>query len=821
MKLRTILIVLAFLGWTQPSWAQSATSPGAAPASSPEQYSAMMTKYCIGCHNERAKTAGVVLEKRDLSRVASDAPLWEKVVRKLRAGEMPPSGTPRPDKASLGNFAGYLENTLDQAFAAHPNPGRVMVHRLNRTEYSNAIRDVLRLDVDTSTLLPPDDSAEGFDNIAQALTLSPVLIDRYVSASAKIARMAVGDPQVGISTAAYRPKPDLSQDQHIEGLPLGTVGGLVAKHYFPLDGDYVFEPKMSRSINAVAHGLENVHALEVTIDGVRVSLVQFGGVEEDSASHRNGKEVADLIDARLVFRMKVSAGPHTVGVAFLRYSEAQTAAVWQQFLRTTIDSNETSGAPHLDKVMITGPFNASGPGDTPSRRAIFICRASAEKDEWPCARKILTNLARKAYRRPVTDADMETLLSLYQNRRNNRGTFEQGIEMAIRRVISGPEFLFRVESDPATGDPNTPYRISDIELASRLSFFLWSTVPDDQLYNVAVAGKLHEQPVLEAQVRRMLADPKANALVSNFAGQWLQLRNLRGVVPDPTMFPDFDDNLRQAMVRETELLFGNVMRQDRPVTELLTADYTFVNERLARHYGIRGIYGDRYRKIAITDESRKGLLGQASILTLTSVAIRTSPVGRGKWVLINILGTPPAPPPPNVPALNEAKGDKPLSMRERMSAHRANPVCATCHRVMDPIGFSLENFDAVGRWRMTDNGAQIDAADSMFDGTKVEGAVGLREFLLNRGGARGEVFTQTVTEKLLTYALGRPVAYYDMPVVRKIVRDSAKNNYRFADLILGIVSSPSFEMRVKGSSQTESASAKPAESPVAAAASVR
>jgi mono/diheme cytochrome c family protein len=821
MKSRTILVVFAFLSGTQQSWAQSAASPASAPASSPEQYSAMTKKYCIGCHNEKTKTAGLVLEKRDLSQVASEAPLWEKVVRKLRAGEMPPSGMPRPDKASLDSFAGYLEDTLDQAFAAHANPGRVMVHRLNRTEYSNAVRDVLRFDVDTSTLLPPDDSASGFDNIAQALTLSPVLMDRYVSASAKIARMAVGDPQVGVSTAAYRPTPDLSQDQHIEGLPLGTVGGLVAKHYFPLDGEYVFEPKISRSINGVAHGLEDVHALEVTIDGARVSLVHFGGVEEDGASHRNGKEAADLIDARFVFRMKVSAGTHTVGLAFLRHSAAQAASVWQQFLNTTIDTNETSGAPHLDKVIIAGPFNASGPGDTPSRRAIFICRASAEKDELPCARKILTNLARKAYRRPVNGADMETLLSLYQNRRNNKGTFEQGIEMAIRRVISGPEFLFRIESDPATGDPKAPYRISDIELASRLSFFLWSTVPDDQLYNVAVAGKLHEQPVLEAQVRRMLADPKANALVSNFADQWLQLRNLRGVVPDPTIFPDFDDNLRQAMVRETELLFGNVMRQNRPVTELLTADYTFINERLARHYGIPGIYGDRYRKIAITDESRKGLLGQASILTLTSVAIRTSPVGRGKWILINMLGTPPAPPPPNVPALNEAKGEKPLSMRERMAAHRANPVCATCHKVMDPIGFSLENFDAVGRWRMTDNGARIDAADSMYDGTKVEGAVGLREFLLNRGGAQGEVFIQTVTEKLLTYALGRPVDYYDMPAVRKIVRESAKNNYRFADLILGIVSSTSFEMRVKGLSQAESASAKPAERPVAAAASVR
>jgi len=492
------------------------------------------------------------------------------------------------------------------------------------------------------------------------------------------------------------------------------------------------------------------------------------------------------------FRIPVKAGPHKVAVAFLRQSSAQTAEIWQQYQRTAIDANETKGFPHLDKITIEGPYNATGPGDTPSRHRIFSCRPTSDKDEVTCAKQILTSLARKAYRRPITDTDTEKLLTFFQRGRN-QGSFDQGIEMGIRRIISGPEFVFRTEVDPAGVAPETPYRISDIELASRLSFFLWSTIPDDTLFDLAKQNKLKEPATLEQQVRRMMGDARADALVSNFAAQWLQLRNLRGIIPDPDVFPDFDDNLRQALAKETELLFGSIMREDRPVTDLLTADYTFVNERLAKLYGIPDIYGDQYRRVHITDDTRKGLLGQASVLTLTSVATRTSPVQRGKWVLINLLGTPPPPPPPNVPALKEDAAAKALTMRDRMTAHRANPFCATCHKVMDPIGFSMENYDAVGRWRDTDGDAKIDAADTMFDGSRVDGVAGLRNFLLSRK----EVFIQTMTEKLMTYALGRAVDYRDMPAIRTILKDASAKDYRFSSIVLGIVRSPQFQMRMK------------------------
>jgi hypothetical protein len=777
---------------------------GQAPAD-PVKSGELVNKYCVGCHSEKLKTGGLVLEKLDLTNVPANARVWEKVIRKVGTGSMPPLGVPRPDQATLTAFSAYLETSLDQAASARVNPGRTLIHRLNRTEYANVIKDVLALDVDVSSLLPPDDSADGFDNIAQVLTISPALLERYLSASAKVSSLAVGDPSIGPVTTTYRVKPDLSQDHNIEGLPVGTVGGIVFQHNFPLDGEYSIEPKISRSILGIVHGMEDHHALEVTLDGKRVRLAQFGGINDDTKSHLEGTRTADEVDARFAFRLPVKAGPHTIGVAFLRPTVAQTAEVWQQYQRTAIDSNETKGAPHLDKVNVTGPFQASGPGDTPSRRAIFICRPASGADALPCARKILSELARKAYRRPVNESDMEDLLSFYQRGRNNKGTFDQGIEMAVRRLISGPEFVFRMETDPANVAANTPYRISDLELASRLSFFLWSTIPDAQLVNLAVQGKLKDPAVLEQQVQRMLADPRSEALVDNFAAQWLQLRNLRGLVPDPDVFPDFDDNLRVSLVKETELFFDSIMKEDRNVRELLTADYTFVNERLARHYGIPNIYGARFRRVHLDNEARRGLLGQGSVLALTSVAIRTSPVARGKWVLTNLIGTPPPPPPPNVPALPENKGGKTLSMRERMTAHRANPFCATCHKVMDPIGFSMENFDAVGRYRVKDGDNQIDAADTMFDGTKVNGVVGLRDFLT----ARPEVFVQTFTEKLLTYALGRAVDYYDMPAVRKIVRDAAQKNYKFSSVVTGIIRSAPFQMRMKVEGTTESAAVVP------------
>lgn len=801
--MRVFRFIPAFLAMALAAWGQTSAAS--------MQPAEVVNKYCVGCHNEKLKTGGLVLEKLDFSNVPSNARVWEKVIRKVGTGSMPPLGMPRPDQATLTAFSGYLETSLDRAAAAKVNPGRTLIHRLNRTEYANVIKDLLALDIDVSSLLPPDDSADGFDNIAQVLTISPALLERYLSASAKVSALAVGDPSIAPVTTTYHVKPDLSQDQNIPGLPVGTVGGIVFQHNFPLDGEYAIEPKISRSILGIVHGMEDHHALEVTLDGRRVRLARFGGLDDDIESHLEGTKMADEVDARFAFRLPVKAGPHTIGVAFLRPTVAQTAEVWQQYQRTAIDSNETKGAPHLDKVNVTGPFQATGSGDTPSRRAIFICRPAPGADALPCARRILTELARKAYRRPVNDNDLEDLLSFYQRGRNNNGTFDQGIEMALRRLISGPEFVFRLEVDPANVAPNTPYRISDLELASRLSFFLWSTIPDNQLLTVAAQGRLKDPAVLEQQVQRMLADPRSQALVENFAAQWLQLRNLRGLVPDPDVFPDFDDNLRTSLVTETELLFGSIMKEDRDVRELLTADYTFVNERLARHYGIPNIYGARFRRVHLDNEARRGLLGQGSILALTSVAIRTSPVARGKWVLTNLIGTPPPPPPPNVPALPENKGGKTLSMRERMTAHRANPFCATCHKVMDPIGFSMENFDAVGRYRVKDGDNQIDAVDTMFDGTKVDGAVGLRNFLT----ARPEVFVQTLTEKLMTYAIGRAVDYYDMPAVRKIVRDAEQNHYKFSSIVTGIIRSAPFQMRMKPEASAESAAVVPSAVPTA------
>jgi hypothetical protein len=785
---------------------------GQTPAT-PAQAGEVVNKYCVACHSEKLKTGGLVLEKLDPSNVSANARVWEKVIRKVGTGSMPPLGMPRPDQATLSSVTAYLEMSLDGAAVAKVNPGRTLIHRLNRTEYANVMKDLLALDVDVSSLLPPDDSADGFDNNAQVLTISPALLERYLSASAKVSALAVGDPTIAPIATTYHVKPDLSQDQNIPGLPVGTVGGIVFQHNFPLDGEYAIEPKISRSILGVVHGMEDHHALEVTLDGRRIRLVQFGGLDDDLKSHLEATKMADEVDARFAFRLPVKAGPHTIGVAFIRPTVAQTAEVWQQYRRTAIDSNETKGAPHLDKVNVTGPFQATGPGDTPSRRAIFICRPVAGADALPCARRILSELARKAYRRPVNDNDLEDLLSFYQRGRNNNGTFDQGIEMALRRLISGPEFVFRLEADPANVAANTPYRISDLELASRLSFFLWSTIPDAQLLNVAVQGKLKDPAVLEQQVQRMLADPKSQALIENFADQWLQLRNLRGLVPDPDVFPDFDDNLRASLVKETELFFGSIMKEDRNVRDLLTADYTFVNERLAKHYGIPNVYGARYRRVHLDNDARRGLLGQGSILALTSVAIRTSPVARGKWVLTNLIGTPPPPPPPNVPALPENKGGKVASMRERMTAHRANPFCATCHKTMDPIGFSLENFDAVGRWRVKDGDNSIDAADTMFDGSKVDGAAGLRNFLTSRP----EVFVQTFTEKMMTYALGRAIDYYDGPAIRKIVRDSAKNDYKFSSVVTGIIRSAPFQMRMKPEASTESAADVPAPAAVMAA----
>jgi mono/diheme cytochrome c family protein len=761
-------------------------------AAAPADARAVLDKYCVSCHNERAKTAGLTLDKMDLEHVSEGAETWEKVVRKVRVGMMPPAGAPKPDDATRKALVAWLETELDRAGAGKPNPGRPLVHRLNRAEYGNAIRDLLALDVDAASLLPPDDSAYGFDNIADALGASPVLLERYLSAAGKISELAVGDPEIGAAGETFRVRQDASQDVHIEGLPVGTVGGLLAKTTLPLDGEYLLQVKFFRTNLGAMRGLEYPNQIEISVDGERVHVASFGGDADFKAALENITAAADAVEARCTVRVKLNAGPHEIGVAFLHKSSTQNTLRLQAFLRSSNDTLDPSGHPHIDTFTITGPFNPAGPGDTPSRRRVLVCRLASAPEQEPCARKIISTLAHRAYRGMETPGDLNRLMGFYRTGRN----FERGIQLALERILASPKFAFRVERDPAGAAPGSAYRIGGLELASRLSFFLWSSIPDDQLLDLGAQGKLQQRAVLEQQVRRMLADPKAEALVSNFAGQWLYLRNLRGMIPNSVDFPDFDDNLRQSFQRETELFFQSVMREDRNVLDLMTADYTFLNERLARHYGVPNVYGSHFRRVAVTNDARRGLLGQGSILMVTSHTDRTSPVVRGKWILDNLLGAPPPPMPANVPPLNESnrREGRVLTMRERMEEHRTNPYCAGCHQIMDPIGFSLENFDAVGAWRVVEGGTggtPIDASGQLLDGTKVNGPVELRNALLRQP----EIFTSTMTEKLLTYALGRGLAYYDMPVVRGIVREAARHDYRFSSLILGIVSSAPFQMR--------------------------
>jgi hypothetical protein len=772
------------------------------PAPAPTTQRPLVDKYCVTCHSDKLKTGGLSLQSADLAKVPENAEIWEKVIRKIRVEAMPPQGMPRPDKATMNAFAASLENAIDSQSASRPNPGHSTLHRLNRSEYANAIRDLLALDVDTTALLPPDDESYGFDNIADVLKTSPSLLERYMSASWNISRLAVGDPAIGATSNVYRARADLSQNEHIDGLPLGTRGGIIVKHNFPLDGEYVIKIRLWRVTADMIRGLEDQHQVEISVDGKRAKLARIGGPEDQHLSEINSGASCIDIDNRLTVRVAVKAGPRDVTATFLTAieSEAQDDNVLKPFIRSNYDVLDFRGEPVVDRVTIEGPLNATGPGDTPSRRRVFTCRlgvtGGAGADELPCAKKIISTLARRAYRRPVTDNDLETLIGFYQLGRNNGGNFDLGIEAAIQRILASPEFIFRFEPDPANAAPDRPYRISDLELASRLSFFLWSSIPDDQLLNIASQGKLRDPAVLEQQVRRMLADRRSDTLVTNFADQWLYLRNLKNIQPDFQTFPDFDDNLRQAMKRETELFFGSIISENRSVLDLLNADYTFVNERLARHYGIPNIYGTDFRRVTLTDPTRFGLLGQGSILTITSMPNRTSPVQRGKWILTNLLGNPPIPPPPGVPALkdNEAGATK-LSLRERMEAHRANPACAGCHKVMDPLGFSLENFDAVGQWRINDDGSKIDPSGTLFNGAKVDGPVALRNMLTSNP----DVFAKVLTEKLMTYALGRGVEYSDMPTVREILRDAGQNDYRFSSIVLGIVKSTPFEMKEKQS----------------------
>jgi mono/diheme cytochrome c family protein len=778
---------------------QQASSTSAAPIAATQR--ALLDKYCATCHSERLKTGGLVLEKLDTTKVGDHAEIWEKVAEKLRGGMMPPPGMPRPDKATLDGLATWAENELDRAWLVNSNPGRVGLHRLNRAEYGNAVRDLVGLEVDPGELLPADDSSAGFDNIADALTVSPVLLERYLSAAWKISSVALGDPKITPTTSTFRVRSDASQDQHIDGLPVGTRGGILVKYNFPLDAEYVFKVRFwSNTVNTV-RGLEFPSRVEITLDGARVKLVTIGGPEDANLGNTNPTASAEQLSKRVETRIPVKAGPHTVTIAFLQKSTGPSVDLLEPFGREKLDPINTAGIPEIDFLSISGPFNQTGPGDTPTRRAILTCRpqansGNAKSEDITCARKILTTLGRKAYRRPVTDSETERLLTYFQHGRNEGGTFDAGIENALAFLLVNPEFLFRSETDPPGTLPGTAYRISDLELASRLSFFLWSSIPDDQLLTLAAQNKLRDPVVLEQQVHRMLSDKKADALTSNFLGQWLYLRNLKAAAPDQQIFPDFDDNLRQAFLRETELFVGNVMREDRSVVDLLNADYTFVNERLARHYGIPNVYGDQFRKVTISNPARRGLLGQGSILTVTSYANRTSPVLRGKWVLTNIMGTPPPPPPPVVPPFNETASG---TVRQRMEQHRANAACAACHKVMDPIGFSLENFDAIGAWRTTDTGGGVDASGILADGTPINGA----SDLLNILAAHPEEFVRTMTKMLMTYALGRGTDYYDMPVVRGIVRDADKQNYRFSALVMGIVNSPPFQMKMTRQMESE------------------
>ena len=759
---------------------------------SPASYRATVDRYCVTCHNDRLKTGGLSLQTLDLARAGERNDVWEKVVRKVGTGAMPPAGVPRPDEATARSFVTSLETALDAAAAAHPNPGRPVLHRLNRTEYANTIRDLLALDIDVTALLPPDEISHGFDNLGDALGVSAQLLERYLSVADTVSAIAVGDPRIPPGSETFVPRGDSHQRDHVEGLPLGTRGGLLINRTFPLDGEYEFSAKLYRTNNGFTRGLAAAHGVEFSVDGVRVFATTVGG-REDWATLLANPASADSFDLRLKARVPVKAGPHAIGVTFVEKTGARNPTV----LRPTygdIDAVESDGIPKIDSAMIAGPFNPTGPGDTPSRRRIFYLPAIGPADERRCATTIVSTIARRAFRRPVTAAETRQLMIFYDQARTGRGTFDAGVQLVLRRILADPMFLFRAERDPAGAAPGKVYRVSDLELASRLSFFLWSSMPDDELLQLAADRKLSAPAVFTAQVKRMLADARAQALVTNFAGQWLQLRNLTRVAPDPMEFPDFDDTLRQSFRRETELLFETIMREDRSVLDLLTADYTFVNERLARHYGIPSVRGSQFRKIAVTDVARRGLLGHGSILTVTSQPNRTSPVKRGKWVLENLMGAPPPPPPPNVPVLEEKQDpNRPQTMKARMEEHRASPACANCHRLMDPIGLAMENFDAVGAWRTRDNRVPIDASTALVDGTRLNGVVELREALLKRP----EIFLRTMTENLLTYALGREVTAPDMPTVRGILRGASASDFHFSSLISGIVNSSPFRMRAK------------------------
>jgi len=769
-------------------------TPAPVAANSAASSRTLVNQYCTGCHNERIKAGALLLDGVDVGRVGDNAELWEKVVRKLRLRAMPPAGSRRPDDRSYDELVAYLETELDRRAAAVPNPGRTdTFRRLTRTEYQNAIRDLLALDVDVADLLPRDDASYGFDNVG-AVGLSPTLLERYLAAAQKVTRLAVGTPVPTPALRVITLPPDVTQEEHVDGLPFGTRGGTIVPHTFPRAGEYEVQVRLMRNRNENVEGLTEPHQLEVTLDGQRLQLFTV-----TPNRNRMGDYYADeSVDKHLQLRVPVTAGPHTIGVAFLVRNAALIETERQPYDAHFNMNRHPRLQPAVHTVSITGPLEGTSGGTigaTPSRQRIFVCEPAPGSDGSACAKQIVSTVARRAYRRPVSAGDIAVPLQLYEEARRQSG-FDAGIEVALRAVLTSPEFLFRVERDPDGAAASAAYRISDTELASRLSFFLWSSIPDDRLLEAAERGRLHDPIVLDAEVRRMLADPRAAALTTNFASQWLYLRNLAAAVPNLRLFPDFDDNLRQAFRRETELFFQSIVQEDRSVLDLLNADYTFLNERLARHYDVPYVYGDRFRRVTLPQDSqRRGLLGQGSILTVTSHSTRTSPVRRGKWILENILGAPPPPPPANVPPLKEkAATGRPQTMRELMAEHRSNAVCATCHRSIDPMGLALENFDAVGRWRTrADDGAALDVSGTMPGGQVFDGVAGLRQALL----ARPDIFAGTLTEKLMTYALGRGVGGADAPAVRTIIRDAARDNYRFSAVIGAIVRSTPFQMRTR------------------------
>ena len=788
LKLKLTLGASGFVGLASllvlpVSWAQERTE-----AISSE----IFTNYCITCHNDRLQTAGLSLDRLDLADVGGNAEILEKVVRKLRSGQMPPEGRPRPDAATIGEFTFSLENALDRAAATRPNPGRVASRRLNRLEYVNAIYDLLALEIDGSALLPGDMAGFGFDNNADVLSITPSLMARYIAAATKISRAAVGSrdnrPVMQVYDVGYERR-DLRAG---ETMPFATHGGLAIRHTFPLDGEYVFAVRLKRNetIETIDGIAEDEHQIEVRVDHALVQRFLIGGkypgpdpgqliaVPEEDVDGQRLHEYRMTADHELEVRVPMEAGTRLVSVAFT--DSAPSPGV-------------SSDQPGIDTVYISGPFNGVVPDDTPSRRRIFSCHPVASSslvEEETCAREIMGSLTRRAYRRPVTDDDIEPLMAVYQEGRLDRD-FEVGIERALEALLSMPKFLLRLERQPVDTQPGSIYQLSDIELASRLSFFLWKSIPDEELLELAVGDELSQPDVLAGQVRRMLADRRATRFMDDFVGQWLQVRNIHSQDPDGALFAGFNDSLRNAMVRETELFFESQVREDRPIDELLRADYTFLNEQLADHYGVTGIYGNRFRRTAWTDDRRHGLLGHASVLTVTSYANRTSVVLRGKWVLETLLGSPPPPPPPNVPPLAENDRRNPSSLRERMEQHRSSPVCASCHRRMDPLGFAMEHFDAIGRWRETDGGAEINSTITLSD-VVIDHPRAFREALLSDGDNE---FVRTVTEKLLTYALGRGVAYYDAPTIRHITRDLKDHDYRWSSLVAAVVASEPFQKR--------------------------